>query len=151
MAGLSGADIAVIRSTWAKVQGSGSATDIGRSIFIKFFELDPAAQNEFPCKGESLAALKTNVLLGQHGAKFMEYITTAVNGLDDYAGKAHGPLTELGSRHKTRGTTPANFGKAGEALLAILASVVGGDFTPAAKDAWTKVYNTISSTMQAAL
>ena len=77
---------------------------------FRFFELDPSAQNEFPCKGESLAALKTNALLGQHGAKFMEYITTAVNGLDDYAGKAHGPLTDLGTRHKTRGTTPANFG-----------------------------------------
>jgi hemoglobin-like flavoprotein len=58
-------------------------------------------------------------------------------------------LGALGEKHVGYGVTPVMYGWVGESLLATLAEVAGGDWTPALERAWTDAYGAIVSLMQA--
>ena len=59
-------------------------------------------------------------------------------------------VAELGRRHSGYGVMPSHYGTVGEALLATLAAGLGPAFTPAVRDAWTKAYMLVATTIQKA-
>lgn len=59
-------------------------------------------------------------------------------------------VEELGRRHATYGVAAEHYAPVGEALLWTLEQGLGGDFTPAAKAAWTAAYEALAGAMQAA-
>jgi hemoglobin-like flavoprotein len=56
-------------------------------------------------------------------------------------------LQSLGRSHIQYGVEPAHYKVAGEALLWSLERVLGDDFTPAVKSAWTAAYATLANVM----
>lgn len=56
-------------------------------------------------------------------------------------------LFDLGVKHKGYGVKPEVFGPMGDALLFMLESSLGDDFSTAARHAWREIYAEISSAM----
>nr|ADO63769.1 hemoglobin [Branchinotogluma segonzaci] len=81
--------------------------------------------------------------IAAQGLKVMTFIDGIVKGLDDMDG-VKASIDTLGGRHTSYGAKKVHFGPAGPCLLAALAEVCGGKFTPAAKDGWTALYGLIS-------
>lgn len=127
--------VRIAQSTWLKVLlVKGTAA---RLFYDKLFEIDP-----------SLRELFHNDVRDQ-GAKLMQIIDAAVNGLDrlDQVVPA---VKELGRRHSRYGVRDHHYGSVGVALLWTLEQSLGADFTMEVNDAWTTVYGVLSSTMREA-
>jgi hemoglobin-like flavoprotein len=77
----------------------------------------------------------------------MHVIGTVVNGLNmlDQLSPA---VSNLGRRHMAYGVTDEHYSSVGRALIWTLEQVLGADFTPEVKEAWTTVYNVIADTMK---
>lgn len=60
-------------------------------------------------------------------------------------------IRELAIRHATYGVKPADYDALGEALLWTLEQVLGEDFSPAVREAWTLCYDELASEMKAAV
>ncbi|WP_205944632.1 globin family protein [Pelagibius litoralis] len=56
-------------------------------------------------------------------------------------------LEDLALRHVAYGVKPEDYQLVSTALLQMLAEVLGDDFTPEMKAAWTKAYDDLSETM----
>lgn len=56
-------------------------------------------------------------------------------------------LEGLGAKHKGYGVTPEMYGWVGECLLATLAEISGGDWTPEVESAWKEAYGAIQALM----
>ena len=56
-------------------------------------------------------------------------------------------LEDLALRHVAYGVKPHHYPLVGAALVGMLAEIVGDDFTPEARGAWTKAYGDLSALM----
>jgi hypothetical protein len=57
-------------------------------------------------------------------------------------------VQQLGRRHAAYGVEPRHYELVGTALCWMLEHVLGEDFTPAVREAWTEVYGLLATTMQ---
>jgi hemoglobin-like flavoprotein len=106
-------------------------------FYGRLFEMDPAIRPMF----------KTDLM--EQGKKLMQVLATAVNGLDDL--DALVPVVqELGRRHVAYGVRDTHYDSVGGALLWTLEQGLGDGFTPEVKEAWTRVYGIIATTMKTA-
>jgi hemoglobin-like flavoprotein len=110
------------------------AEQVGFEIYERLFAMDP-----------SLRALFRTDMRTQVG-HFMGALTMVVRSLDNLA-----PILEqiqgLGRRHATYGVQPRHFAMGGVALLDTLESRLGDAFTPEARAAWTRAYETLTGAM----
>jgi nitric oxide dioxygenase len=79
--------------------------------------------------------------------KLMVMIATAVQGLHDLE-RLVPQVKMLGARHSGYGVKPDHYVIVGQALLWTLERGLGNVFTPAAEQAWTRVYGLLAATMQ---
>jgi hemoglobin-like flavoprotein len=124
----------LVKETFAKVV---PIADKAAALFYgRLFETAP-----------SLRALFTGDMTAQ-GRKLMQMIGTCVGQLDDLD-RLVPAVKELGRKHADYHVSTADYAIVGAALLWTLEQGLGPAFTPEVKDAWTAVYQTLSSTMLA--
>jgi nitric oxide dioxygenase len=81
---------------------------------------------------------------------FMGALTMVVRSLDNLATILE-QIQTLGRRHAGYGVQPRHFAMAGVALLDTLEARLGDTFTPEARAAWTRAYETLAGALIAAM
>lgn len=123
-----------LRTSFARVESLGHVAAL---IFYKrLFELAPQVRPMFPDAIED------------QSKKLMDVLTSAL-GMLERPEELRIALEQLGARHVDYGVKPEHYDIVGTALLDMLASVLGRDFTPALREAWAALYGTIASVMLA--
>ena len=84
------------------------------------------------------------------GVKLMTMLTMVVYNLPE-PGQVLPSIRDLAARHVEYGVKLADYEALREALLWTLDQVLGKDFTPAVRDAWTVCYDELAGEMQAAV
>ena len=125
--------IHLLRRSFAKLEPH--ATVVALAFYRRLFEMAPELRPLFKTDIES------------QSAKLMDMISLAVS-LTDRPESLAADLRELGARHVEYGTRDEHYAVVGSALLAVLGEVLGDDFTPATKAAWTEFYGFVSRKMQ---
>jgi hemoglobin-like flavoprotein len=96
---------------------------------------------------------KAKALFGRNTAVAQEkMLTDALVAVMDHLEDAPwltNTLKALGAKHVGYGVTTEMYGWVGASLLATLAEVAGGDWTPALEAAWSEAYGAIAGLMQA--
>lgn len=105
-------------------------------FYARLFERDPDLELLF--KGN----------LTEQGRKLMQMLGVAVNSLNRME-QLLPVVRSLGTRHSTYGVRDKDYDTVGEALLWTLRKGLGDAFTPDVEAAWTNVYATLASEMQA--
>jgi hemoglobin-like flavoprotein len=124
-----------VRSSWQKVQA------IAPAAAALFYE------NLFAAQPQLRALFRGDMV--QQGERLMRMLGAAVAGLD--APAAFVPvLQQLAVRHVGYGVRDEHYDTVGAALLKTLAQGLGEDFTPQVREAWTRTYGLIASTMREA-
>lgn len=124
--------IHLLRRSFAKLEPH--ATLAALAFYKRLFELAPQVRPLF----------RTDIV--SQSAKLMEMISHAVS-LTDRPECMEGDLRDLGARHLDYGTKDEHYEVVGRALLDMLAEILGDDFTPATKAAWTEFFEMISRKM----
>jgi hemoglobin-like flavoprotein len=127
-------EIQCVQRSWNQVL---PIKDQAAALFYRrLFELDPDLQRLFTGN------------MQQQGARLMQMITAAVNGLNRLPALI--PIVrQLGERHATYGVRDEHYGTVAAALLWTLQQGLGEGFTPDVKAAWIKVYGVLSGIMRA--
>ncbi|MES2921696.1 MAG: globin domain-containing protein [Verrucomicrobiota bacterium] len=121
-----------IRKTFSRVERQAHVAAL---VFYKhLFELDPALRPLFKNDIE------------QQADKLMDMLATALSLLERQDQLAT-VLEELGARHVAYGVKTGHYATVGEALLAMLESVLGTEWTPETRLAWAGLYQIIAETM----
>lgn len=121
-----------LRKTFATVERQSHVAAL--VFYQRLFELNPMLRPLF----------KTDIEL--QAAKLMDMLATALS-LMEKPEELTETLEELGARHVTYGVRTEHYETVGEALLAMLSSVLGKDFTPDTRKVWTELYQFIAATM----
>jgi len=125
----------MVQSSWDQcIPISEKAAEL---FYGKLFEMDPELKPLF----------KTDIK--EQGKKLMTMITVAVRGLSDLE-KIVDDVKALGVRHVRYGVKDAHYDTVGAALLWTLEQGLGEAFTSELKEAWTKVYVLLATTMKEA-
>ncbi|HYE01168.1 MAG TPA: globin domain-containing protein [Alphaproteobacteria bacterium] len=126
--------IALVESTFKRVavDPEGAAA----LFYDKLFTLDPELRPLF--KGD----------MREQGRKLMATLALAVSNIRRMETLVE-PLKALGAKHRGYGVKPQHYQTVANALLATLATALGDDFTPEAKEAWTQTYLAVAGAMQA--
>jgi hemoglobin-like flavoprotein len=125
----------LVRESFAKLVPIAPAA--AAMFYDRLFVLDPALRPLF--KGD----------MAEQGRKLMSMIGTAVANLGklDVIVPA---VRDLGRRHAGYGVRQAHYDTVGTALVWTLEQGLGGDFTPATRQAWVEAYTILAGTMQQA-
>ena len=129
---LSDYDMSLVQSSWLAVK---PIAETAAGIFYdKLFAIDPTLRSLFPTdlrdqKQKLMATLDFAVL----ALRKPEALLPAVRA--------------LGARHVGYGVTAAHYATVGAALLFTLEQGLGGSFTSEVRNAWTRTYGLLSSTM----
>jgi hemoglobin-like flavoprotein len=107
-------------------------------FYGKLFELDPTAHRLFHTDLET------------QGRKVMDMLTSVAESLNDFA-PMQSRLAELGRQHAAYGVRPEQYEILGRAMLWSLTQVLGENFDPRTREAWTKALTVICSAMQSGL
>lgn len=126
---------ALIRTDWLEL--SLQAPAFAARFYDTLFVLDPALKALF--KGD--AAVQQQRLMGMLGSAI---------SLLDQPNSLLPALRSLGRRHGAYGVQDAHYAVVGRALIDTLAQVLGDDFTPATRAAWTETYGFIAQVMMEA-
>jgi hemoglobin-like flavoprotein len=103
-------------------------------FYARLFELDPSLRALF--RGD----------MTEQGRKLMAIIATAVAALERI--EMIVPMVQqLGLRHVGYGVREKHYTTVGDALLWTFEKGLGPDFTPAVRDAWTRLYSLLARTM----
>jgi hemoglobin-like flavoprotein len=121
-----------LRKTFAIVERQSHVAAL--VFYQRLFELNPMLRPLF----------KTDIEL--QAAKLMDMLSTALSLLEKPEELTE-TLEELGVRHVTYGVRTEHYDTVGAALLAMLSTVLGKDFTPDTRKAWTELYQFIAATM----
>lgn len=121
-----------LRKTFALVERQSHVAAL--VFYQRLFELDPSLRPLF----------KTDIEV--QAGKLMEMLAAALSLLEK-PDELTEVLEELGARHVQYGVVPAHYATVSEALLEMLSTVLGNEFTPATRAAWTNLYGAISGTM----
>jgi hemoglobin-like flavoprotein len=125
----------LVRSSWRRVESIAPAA--AALFYDNLFAADPQLKPLF----------KSDI--AHQGERLMKMIGAAVDKLDDLPTLV--PVLEgLARRHVDYGVRESHYTTVGAALLKTLGQGLGDDFTPAARDAWTRVYGLIAEVMVAA-
>ena len=103
-------------------------------FYQRLFDLDPMLRPLF----------KTDI--EEQAAKLMDMLASALSLLEKPDELAD-TLEQLGARHVAYGVKTGHYATVGEALLAMLSSVLGKDFDPQTRQAWAALYQVIADTM----
>lgn len=107
------------------------------TFYARLFETAPAVKPLFA--GTDLRKQKS-MLLGA-----LVLLRKSLRDLD----RVVPTLRALGARHVAYGAEEAHYAVVGQVLLASMASVAGGAWTPAYEAAWTEAYGVVAATMLA--
>jgi hemoglobin-like flavoprotein len=121
-----------LRKTFATVERQSHVAAL--VFYQRLFEMDPTVRPLF----------KTDIEL--QAAKLMDMLAAALSLLER-PGELTSVLEDLGARHVGYGVKTEHYTTVGEALLAMLESVLGDDFTIETRRAWTELYGLIAETM----
>lgn len=125
--------VILVKNTWAiVVPNTDKAAKI---LYDKVFELDPP-----------LRALFTGDMTKQ-GRKIMSMIDSVVNSLDRH-NAVFPAVEELGRQHLKYGVKDKDYNTLRTALLWTLETLLGNEFIPEIKEAWTIVYNQLIHAMK---
>jgi hemoglobin-like flavoprotein len=126
-------DLTLVRDSFDKVVPiAGVAADL---FYERLFYLAPSLRRMFPAD------------MRDQKRKLMVMIATAVQGLYDLELLVP-QLKALGARHTGYGVEPAHYTVVGDALIWTLERGLGNVFTPDVRQAWTRVYGLLATTMQ---
>lgn len=126
-------DLMLVRESFDKVVPiAGIAADL---FYERLFYLAPSLRGMFP------------VDMRDQKRKLMVMIATAVQGLHDLD-RLVPQLTALGAQHAGYGVQSHHYAIVGDALIWTLERGLGNDFTPAVRQAWTRVYGLLAAVMQ---
>ena len=124
----------LLRKSFERVESQGHVAAL--VFYQHLFALDPALRPLFRNDIEAQAQ------------KLIEMLSAAL-GLLERPAELRVTLEQLGARHVAYGVEPAHYATVGSALLAMLGTVLGADFTPEVRAAWTGLYGVVSETMLA--
>jgi hemoglobin-like flavoprotein len=125
--------IHLLRKTFAEVE---SEAHVAALVFYqRLFALNPALRPLF----------KTGI--EEQSRKLIDMLGLAVN-LTSSPQALQSELRELGARHHTYGVRDEHYETVGRAMIDMLAEVLGEDFTPPVREAWTGFYRFMSETMR---
>ena len=125
--------INLVQQSFAQVRpNAAEAADL---FYRRLFELDPDLRPLFTSD------------IGEQGAKLMDMIGVAVDGLDDL-GAITPAVQDLGVRHRGYGVQSGHYDTVGEALLWTLDQGLGDAFTPDVRAAWVETYGLLASVMK---
>ncbi len=123
----------LIRKSFAAIEAHGS---IAALIFYRrLFELDPDLRPLFRSDIE-VQAKKLTDMLG------------ALIGLLERGRTFGAELEAMGARHAGYGVRDDHYATVGKALLAMLAEVLGEEFTPSVREAWASLYARVEMHMK---
>jgi hemoglobin-like flavoprotein len=124
--------ITLVQTSFANVVPiAATAADL---FYGRLFEMAPDVRRLFPDD------------MTEQKKKLMAMLGMAVGGLTRLD-RLVPAVRALGERHTGYGVTAAQFAPVGAALLWTLEQGLGEAFTPEVRQAWTTVYNTLSSIM----
>jgi hemoglobin-like flavoprotein len=124
---------ALVQHTFIKVVPI--AEQAAALFYGRLFEIDPALRPLF--KGD----------LKEQGKKLMQMIGYCVGKLDTPE-ELLPAARALGMKHVSYGVTDKDYATVASALLWTLEKGLGAEFTPPVKEAWTAVYQELSTTMR---
>lgn len=127
---------ALVQASFGRV--SPHAAQLAACFYDRLFELDP-----------SLRPLFTGSM-DRQGLKLMLTLQLAVAALDDIERIAPG-LRRLGWSHRSYGVRDEHYATVETALLDALARLLGADFTPALRAAWSEAYALLTAVMRSAV
>jgi hemoglobin-like flavoprotein len=122
--------ITLVHDSFRKVAIRADTT--GQLFYDRLFELDPSLRPLFKPD------------MRDQRLKFIQTVGTLVASLN-LPGKIEGPIQHLGQRHLKYSVEKGHYAVAGEALIWALEHVLGNDFTPDVREAWTELYGMISN------
>ena len=125
--------IHLLRKSFARVEPQAQVAAL--VFYRRLFELDPALRPLF----------KTDIEV--QGRKLMDMLGVALS-LTEQPATLEKELLNAGARHVRYGTMDAHYPTVGQAMLDMLAEVLGDEFTPATREAWTAFYVFASETMK---
>jgi hemoglobin-like flavoprotein len=126
-------DLVLVRDSFDKVVPmAGIAADL---FYERLFYLAPSLRRMFP---EDMRDQKRKLML---------MIASAVQGTHDLD-RLVPQVKALGARHASYGVEPRHYAIVGEALIWTLERGLGNVFTPAVREAWTRVYALLTLVMQ---
>ena len=121
-----------VRKTFALVERQSHVAAL--VFYQRLFELNPLLRPLF----------KTDIEL--QAAKLMDMLSTALSLLEKPEA-LNDTLEDLGARHVGYGVKTEHYETVGEALLAMLSTVLGKEFTADTRKAWMDLYQFIAATM----
>lgn len=122
----------LVRSTWALAALDPERTS--RSFYANLFRIDPTTKPLFV--GD----------LTLQGRKLADTLTFVVDHLDD--GDRLLPVAQdLARRHVAYGVEKGQYASVGQALITTLEQLLGPQFTPPHRQAWSEVYAGLAAAM----
>ncbi|KAH0560383.1 globin [Cotesia glomerata] len=141
--GLSGRDVRLVQSTWAKVNEDPLAS--GTTVMLGLFERHPEYQSHFDkFKDVPHQDLPGNKKFQAHALSVMGALNNTVDALND-VGVLEASLTALGKRHATRELTEQQFQHLKTVIVDVFRQTLGDQFTKETEEAWTKTLQVIYS------
>ena len=125
---------ALVRESWQRFEPRLRAS--GLRFYQQLFELDP-----------TVAHLFAHVDIDHQEHKLLTMFAEIVRVLDR-PDELVPELAHLGHRHVGYGVKDDDYGSIGAALLWLLEQVLGEDFTPELREAWSEAYLLVSSIMR---
>jgi hemoglobin-like flavoprotein len=125
--------IELVRSTFSALAPKGD--EFAARFYVRLFALDPALRPMFPSS------------LDEQGQKLTQMLAAAV-GMLNRPQQLIPALEGLGRRHAGYGVRDEHYATVGSALLVTLESILGEEFTEEVRDAWTALYEIVSTTMR---
>jgi hemoglobin-like flavoprotein len=125
--------IHLLRKSFARVEPQAQVAAL--VFYRRLFELDPSLRPLF----------KTDIEV--QGRKLMDMLGAALS-LTERPGALEKELLNAGARHVRYGTMDEHYPTVGQAMLDMLAEVLGDEFTPATRQAWTEFYTYTAETMK---
>jgi hemoglobin-like flavoprotein len=125
----------LIRESFAKIEPSASIAAL--MFYQRLFTLDPSLRALFQRDIE------------QQGEKLIQALRFAVDTLEAPR-QLQSALESLGRRHIYYGVKESHYDTVGAALIGTLEGLLGPDFTPDVREAWSEIYTFMADTMKAA-
>ena len=126
----------LVRETWAKITSQYTFQQIGDTFYGNLFSIDPELpKTAFKGVDQKKQAIKLVTMI-DGAVKILDKPDTLVPVLYD-----------CGKRHVHYHTKEEHFPVVGAALLKTLGQVLGNEWTPEVKDAWTGVYGVMTDVM----
>ena len=129
------ATIGVLRSSFARI--AELRPDVTAVFYERLFEVAPSVRPLFTSD------------IQEQQRKLLYTLVTIVECVDKPEKLVH-VLTTLGQRHVSYGAKPEHYDVVGQVLLWSFEKVLGSEFTPEVRRAWTEAYGVVASTMRAA-